>query len=236
LGRREGEKPNRRGEGRERLTDRMAGGRGSCGAGEGGQDRHREAVRGMETRASSWNARGERGAGGERHRRGRDKASGGGVAQGGKSSGIGNGGGAGIGWDGTRGVGGGSKGTGGGGAVVETVIAGGGRTPGRNAPAPTWPLRRRKTGVSRRLRIDTGGWDANLGRGWARPRDCRSGERGRWVHRGGGLGRPRGPGQRTRGLLSRGHRRRNWGGLRWGQAVQGQRRNPRKGREDRESN
>jgi hypothetical protein len=32
-----------------------------------------------------------------------------------------------------------------------------------------------------------------------------------------------------------GHRRRDWGGLRWGQAAQGQRRNPQKEREDRES-
>jgi hypothetical protein len=58
LGRSEGERPYRRGEGRERLTDRMTGGRGGRVPGEGGQDRHREAVRGMETRASSWDARG----------------------------------------------------------------------------------------------------------------------------------------------------------------------------------
>ncbi len=99
---------------------------------------------------------------------------GGGVARGGKGSCTGNGGGSGargIGGEGTRGVGGGSKGTGGRGRR------------GRNAPAPTWPLRRRKTGGSRRLRIGTGGWDANLGRGWARPSDCRSGERGKWGHR-----------------------------------------------------
>ena len=106
---------------------------------------------------------------------------------------------------------------------------------GRNAPAPTWPLRRQKTGGSRRLRIGTGGWGANLGRGWARPSDCRSEGRGRWGHRGGGLGRPRGPGPRTRGLPNPGHRRRDWGGRRWGQVAQGQRRDPRKGREDRES-
>jgi hypothetical protein len=55
------------------------------------------------------------------------------VARGGKGSGTGNGGGTGtrgIGWDGTRGVGGGSKGTGGSGAVVGTVVAGGERAPG----------------------------------------------------------------------------------------------------------
>jgi hypothetical protein len=58
---------------------------------------------------------------------------------------------------------------------------------GRNAQAPTWPLRRRKAGGSRRLRIGTGGWDANLGRGWAQPSDCPFVERGRWGHRGGEL-------------------------------------------------
>ncbi len=115
----------------------------------------------------------------------------------------------GIGWDGTR--------------------------RGRSAQAPTWPLRRRKTDGSRRQRIGTGGLDANLGREWARPSDCRSMERGRWGHRGGGLGRPRGPGPRTRGLPNPGHRRRDWGGRRWGRAAQGRRRDSQKEREDRES-
>ncbi len=141
-------------------------------------NRRRETVRGMETRASSWSARRERGAGGERHRRKRQvevgwREVGKGVApammgalEREASAGIER-----AEWK-----------------VAARALAGGGRR-GRNAPAPTWQLWRRKTGGSRRLRIGTGGWDANLGRGWARPSDCRSVKRGRGGHRGGGLGR-----------------------------------------------
>jgi hypothetical protein len=60
-------------------------------------------------------------------------------------------------------------------------------------------------------------------------------ERGRWGHRGGGLGRPRGPGQGTRGMPNPGYRKRDWGGRQWDQEAQGQRWDPRKGIEDRES-
>jgi hypothetical protein len=78
---------------------------------------------------------------------------------------------------------------------------------------------------------------------WYRRVGCQPGERlgpaaidglGRGED-GGKRGGGRGPGQGTRGLPNLSHRRRDWGGWRWGQAAQGQRRDPRKGREDRES-
>jgi hypothetical protein len=59
---------------RKRLEEFFWGKRKRAGRGEGERpNRRRETVRGMETRASSWTARGMRGGGDERHRRGRDK-------------------------------------------------------------------------------------------------------------------------------------------------------------------